>query len=182
MAVQFFGQFLIAKGEIDSMHLREAIRLMENRNQTLGDLAVSLQLMEPRDVARVHAAQRTQDTPFGDLCVQSGLLSNSELVDLLRRQLDGRLLVGEALVELGHLASDQLASLRDIFKLDQSKYASGRFELPDALANHRAAQPTLSLLPRFAMRVAQLDVKGDKMDFYMLGDSQGSPPLNFARQ
>ena len=29
--------------------------------------------------------------------------------------------------------------------------------------------------------LAQLDVKGDKMDFYMLGDSQGSTPLKFTR-
>jgi hypothetical protein len=29
--------------------------------------------------------------------------------------------------------------------------------------------------------LAQLDVKGDTMDFYMLGDSQGSAPLKFAR-
>ena len=29
--------------------------------------------------------------------------------------------------------------------------------------------------------LAQLDVKGDKMDFYMLGDSQGSEPLKFSR-
>ena len=29
--------------------------------------------------------------------------------------------------------------------------------------------------------LAQLDVKGDKMDFYMLGDSQGSAPLQFTR-
>ncbi|MBT6156312.1 MAG: tetratricopeptide repeat protein [Planctomycetaceae bacterium] len=30
--------------------------------------------------------------------------------------------------------------------------------------------------------LAQLDVKGDKLDFYMLGDSQGSAPLKFSRQ
>jgi tetratricopeptide (TPR) repeat protein len=29
--------------------------------------------------------------------------------------------------------------------------------------------------------LAQLEVKGDKMDFYMLGDSQGSAPLKFSR-
>jgi hypothetical protein len=29
--------------------------------------------------------------------------------------------------------------------------------------------------------LAQLDVKGDKMDFYTLGDSQGSAPLKFSR-
>jgi hypothetical protein len=150
---------LIAKGEIDAVHLREAIDLMECRNQTLGDLAVSLGLMAARDVAGVHASQRMRDMPFGDLCVQNGLLSSSELVDLLRRQLDRRLLIGDALVELGYLASDQLAALLDVFKIDQSKYASDRFELPDALANHRATRPTLTLLPRFAMRVAQLEVK-----------------------
>lgn len=30
--------------------------------------------------------------------------------------------------------------------------------------------------------LAQLDVKGEKMDFYMLGDTQGGQPLHFAKQ
>ena len=39
MAVQFFGQFLISRGEVDAVHIREALTLMESVNATLGDLA-----------------------------------------------------------------------------------------------------------------------------------------------
>lgn len=159
MAVQFFGQFLIARGEVNAAHIREALSLMESCNATLGDLAVAEGLLVTRDVASVHAEQHERDVPFGDLCVEKGLLTPPQLVELLRMQNDERVPVGEALVRLGHLEPDRLAMLLDVFKADQAKYATGKVELPDALANHRAAEPTLSLFPRFAMRLARINAK-----------------------
>jgi len=159
MSIQFFGQFLIARGEVDAAHIREALTLMSSRNATLGELAVSEGLLEPQDVARIHAEQHSRDLRFGDLCVEQGLLAAAQLVELLRIQNERRLPVGEALVQLGHLASDRLAMLLDVFKTDQAKYATGQVVLPDALANHRAAEPTLSFFARFAMRLARIHAK-----------------------
>lgn len=159
MSIQFFGQFLVARGEVDAAQLREALCLMESRNATLGDLAVAEGLLVSRDVARVHAEQHTRDLHFGDLCVEKGLLTAPQLVELLRKQNQHRLPLGEALVRLGHLAADRLAMLLDMFKADQAKYATGRVALPDALANHRAVAPTLSLFVRFAMRLARIHAK-----------------------
>ena len=159
MGVQFFGQFLIARGEVDAAHIREALELMDGQNVSLGELGKRAGLLDARDVARVHAEQRTRDIAFGDLCVEKGLLAPRQLVELLREQHDQRLQIGDALVRLGHLEPDRLANLLDRYKATQSKYESAKIELPDALANHRAAEPILALFPRFSLRIARMLTK-----------------------
>lgn len=159
MVVQFFGQFLISCGEVDAAHMREALLLMESRNAPLGVLAVERGLLMSHDVAKINAEQRVVDMSFGDLCVARGLITAPQLVELVRIQHRQRLPIGEALVQLGHLESDRLATLLDAFKTEQSKFSTNQIELPDALANHRAARPTLGLFARFAMRVARIHAK-----------------------
>ena len=159
MSVQFFGQFLVARGEVDAEQIREALSLMASRNATLGDLAVTEGLLAAPDVARIHAEQYTRDRHFGDLCVEKGLLTAPQLVELVRRHNQHCLPLGEALVRLGHLAIDRLAVLLDMFKADQTRYVTGGVRLPDALVNHRAVEPTLSLFSCFAMRLARIHSK-----------------------
>jgi CheY-specific phosphatase CheX len=159
MSAQFFGQFLIVRGEIDAGQIREALILMASRNRSLGQIAVDEGILQSLDVARVHAAQRSRDVAFGDLCVELRLLTASQLVELLRTQHENRLRIGEALVELGHLEADRLPVLLDVFKATQSEFTTDQIALPDALANHRAVQPVLSLFPRILRRVGGMQVK-----------------------
>ena len=159
MAVQFFGQFLIDRGEVDAAHIREALALMDETNESLGDLAIRNGILGTAEVLRVHAMQRLRDQTFGDLSVEMGLLSSGALVELVRQQTRARLPIGEALVRLGHLEGDRLPTLLDAFKAEQAVYTAQQVELPDALTNHRATRPLLALLPRFAERVGRMQIK-----------------------
>jgi CheY-specific phosphatase CheX len=159
MGVKFFGQFLIDQGEVDASQVREALDLMEEANPTVGELAVRCGYMSARQAVEVSAVQRSRDLGFGDLAVELGLLETEQLVELVRTQRARRLPIGQALVQLGHLTSDRLGMLLDAYKADQAQYDVGPLELPDALANHRAAAHVIELLPRFLMRVARIQAK-----------------------
>lgn len=160
MSVKFFGQYLIEQGEVDTVHVREALTLLDQKNRNLGQIAVGQGLMSPEDAERVNVAQREADKPFGDLAVEMGALDSQGLVSCLREQRESRLMIGEALVQLGHLAEDRLGAMLDAFKIDQAPYEmSVMRQLPDPLANNRIAPYVLDLLPKFAMRIAAINVK-----------------------
>lgn len=159
MGVKFFGQFLIDSGEIDASHVREALQLMQAENPAIGQIAVAQGLMQPHDVARVHAEQRTRDMTFGDLAVEMGLLASQELVEILQRQRLRRIPIGQALVHLGHIASDRFGLLLDAYKADQAQFDVSEIAVPDALASHHVTFHVLDLLPRFMMRVAGIQAK-----------------------
>jgi hypothetical protein len=159
MSVKFFGQYLIERGEIDAGQLREALERMQERNLSLGDLAIAAGLLSPEDAARLNAAQREVDRPFGELAVAKGLLSRELLERLIRHQRETRLPIGEALVALGHLPATRLGALLDQFKSDQSPFETGQRSLPGPLVGVRIAALALDLLPRFCLRVARVHVK-----------------------
>ncbi|HEB89852.1 MAG TPA: hypothetical protein ENI85_09805 [Deltaproteobacteria bacterium] len=169
MAVRFFGQYLIERGEVDASHIREALLLMDAENPEVGQLAVERGFMRPRDVSRVNAEQRNRDMPFGDLAVEMGLLASPQLVAILKDQRARRLLIGEALVRLGHVAKDRLGVLLDAYKADQARFdvdANRARVLPDGLASRDVTAHVLDLLPRFMFRVARIHAKvGEIMPF-----------------
>lgn len=159
MSVKFFGQFLIDQGELDASHVREALRLMEAENFSLGGWAIKQGFMQQADVIKVNAEQRRNDARFGDLAVSMELLTSDQLVEILQRQREKQLPIGEALVRLGHVGADRLGVLLDAYKADQAQYDIGEVELPDGLASHRVTRYVIELLPRFMLRVAKLHVK-----------------------
>jgi hypothetical protein len=159
MGVKFFGQFLIDSGEIDASHVREALQFMEAENPVIGQIAVAQGLMQPHDVARVHAEQRIRDMAFGDLAVDMGLLGSQELAEILQRQRLQRIPIGQALVHLGHIPSDRFGLLLDAYKADQAQFDVSGIAVPDGLASHCVTAHVLDLLPRFMLRVARIQAK-----------------------
>jgi len=160
MGVKFFGQFLIEQGEVDAGQLRQALDLLDETNRSLGRIAVDEGLLTPEGAEEVNRAQRRTDKSFGDLAIAMKLMDHSALVTCLRIQRESRLMVGEALVHLGHVPSDRLPTLLDAFKSDQAPYAVGvLYQLPDPLANNRIAPCVLDLLPKFARRIADITIK-----------------------
>lgn len=160
MSVKFFGQFLIEQGEVDAGDVRHALELLERSNRSLGEIAVSRGFLSDEDAARVNRAQRDKDRQWGDLAVEMKLVAHGELVDCLREQRESRLMIGEALVQLGHLERERLGPLLDAFKSDQAAYAVGVLQqLPDPLANNRIAPYVLDLLPKFARRLGDITIK-----------------------
>lgn len=159
MSVKFFGQYLIEQGEIDGEHLREALALMDERNQPLGAVCVTEGFLSGSDGDRINARQRSEDRPFGELAVEMGLLTPTQLEDAIARQQSERLYIGEALVELELLHWDRLEPLLADFKRDQEPYQAGHVPLPTELADDSLTTYLLDLLPKFCMRMARVHAK-----------------------
>jgi hypothetical protein len=160
MSVKFFGQFLIEQGEVDAVDVRAALKLLDETNRTIGQIAVAERLLSQAEADRVNLAQRSADKTFGDLAVELGLFGGQDLVTCLRLQRASRLLIGEALVKLGHLSEYRLGPMLEAFKTDQAPYdVSVAEQLPDSLVNNRTAPYVLDLLPKFAMRIAKITLK-----------------------
>ena len=158
MSLEFFGQFLLGRGEIDELQLRQALALMDELNQTVGALAVEHGFATEADCRRVNDEQKHSDLPFGELAMQMGVLNSVELEEVLAVQQRTRVDLAKALVELGHLPEDRVRALHDAWKGEQAFEATGTNELPRGLAANRTAIVAIGVLARMCRRVADLKV------------------------
>jgi hypothetical protein len=160
MSIKFFGQFLIERAEVDAGHVREALDVLESSNRTIGEIAIAEGMMTLAEAEQVTIAQRAVDKSFGDLAVALDLLNRQDLVACLMIQRGSHVRLGEALVQLGYLASGGLDQLLDEFKVDQEQFQLGEtLQLPDPLANNRVAPYILALLQKLALRIAGMQLK-----------------------
>jgi CheY-specific phosphatase CheX len=154
--IKFFGQFLLERGEIDAVGLRSALDLMEQENQTIGELAVEEDFATPAECRRVHGEQRRRDLPWGELAVQMGVLNNIELEELLQTQRRTRLPLAGALVRMEVLSADRVRALHDEFKSEHGEIST-KPTLPAPLAKNRVAEATSDLFARLLRRVAGIE-------------------------
>ena len=169
MSARFFGQFLLEKGEIDALHLRQSLDLMGRENLTLGELAVFKGFASEAETRRVGGEQRRRDLPFGELAVKMGVLNSVEIEELLLLQLETRVNLEDAIVRLGFLPEDRAALLLDEFKQERGRELQGScdVELPPELCDNPVAERLVLLLPRMLRRVARIEVEiesGEPLD------------------
>ncbi len=159
MGVKFFGQFLIEQGVVDSDNIRAALKLMDEENRSLGELAEAGGILTAEEAAKVNAQQRYCDIPFGELAVEMGLLSEEQVEYLIGFQEQTRLRIGQALVRLGFLPNERLLKLLVQYENEQTVFRIGNVTLPDGLASNALAATVLDLLPKMLVRVARIGVR-----------------------
>ncbi len=162
MAVKFFGQFLVENRIVSREALLRAIKLQDEKNLKLGEMAISLGFVTRSDIERAHGAQMTKDMKLGDLLVEMGFLTLTQLDEVIVRQKSTHLYIGEALVLVGALSNGQLQRHLDEFKQDQAQYVSERIELPDGVANARIWEMTADLTYKMITRVLGLQFRPGK--------------------
>ncbi|WP_031388416.1 hypothetical protein [Desulfonatronum thiodismutans] len=107
----FFGQYLLQAGIITEAQLQEALALQERHNQLLGELALSRGYLSEDQIRETTREQKLLDLPFGVIALRKNFLTPQQLDDLLFSQIVATTLIGEALVELGHLPASDLGRL-----------------------------------------------------------------------
>jgi hypothetical protein len=159
VSLEFFGQFLLRNGELDELQLRQALELMAELNQPLGEIAVAEGFATEADCRRVNDEQRRKDLPFGELAMKMGVLNAVELEEILEKQRDTRVDLCAALVEMGCVAEDHVRGLFDRWKSEQASEPSVDETLPDALREHPPARSAMGLFAKMCQRIADLRVK-----------------------
>jgi hypothetical protein len=159
MGVKFFGQYLIEQGVVDSDQIRAALKLMDDENRSLGELAEAGGILTAEEAAKVNAQQRYCDIPFGELAVGMGLLSEEQVEYLIGFQEQTRLRIGQSLVRLGFLPNEQLLQLLVRFETEQALFRIGNVALPNGLDGNLLAATVLDLFPKLLVRIARIGVR-----------------------
>ena len=85
MFVQFFGGFLLNKGAVTREQLIDAMEKESTSHIQLGTLAMHAGLMDAEQIEDVRISQTHTDKRFGEICVDKGYLTESQVDELLAR-------------------------------------------------------------------------------------------------
>lgn len=111
MYAQFFGNFLLNEGVINSEQLLEILKTQTDVKVKLGTLAMAAGYMTASEVERIHILQTHEDKKFGALAVEEGYLTEEQVDDLCKSQRPDFLVFGQALVDKGYVDSEELERL-----------------------------------------------------------------------
>jgi len=103
MLNQYFGQYLLNKGILTHIQLREVLRCEQLVKVKLGVLAVNAGLMTAAQVEEVHELQWVKDQKFGTLAVQQGYLTSEQVDGLLESQQEGHLTIMQTIMDKGYM-------------------------------------------------------------------------------
>ena len=159
MAVKFFGQFLIQKGEISVDQLREALDFMESRNRSFCDMAVEKGLLTQEQADGLQSLESNTPTTASQAAVEEGYLTTEQVSDVLKAQQGSRIRIGEALVELGFIQQADLPQLLEAFHTDQADYQIGKVKLPSAFQKNLMAEYVVDFFPKFVEKISKIKLK-----------------------
>jgi CheY-specific phosphatase CheX len=91
-----------------------------------------------------------------------GCLTLIQLDDILTRQRNTHLYIGEALVQINALTNEQLQKHLDAFKTDQARYISNDIDLPIVSANNKIWEMSADLTFKMITRVLDLQYRPGK--------------------
>ena len=132
MLNQYFGQYLLNKGILTPVQLREVLHHEQMVKVKLGVLAVNAGLMTAAQVEEVHDLQWKKDQKFGTLAVQQGYLTSEQVDQLLESQQGGHLTIMQAIIDKGNMT---LAAIEKALTNFREEYGI-RDRLHDTDATH----------------------------------------------
>ena len=87
MLDRLLGKYMVEKGILTKDQLRQVYHLQEANRAKLGVIAVSEKLMSIAQAEQVNALQATVDKRFGDIAIEKGYLTESQVARLLELHL-----------------------------------------------------------------------------------------------
>ncbi|MBE5924825.1 MAG: hypothetical protein E7271_10265 [Lachnospiraceae bacterium] len=104
----YFGKYLVDQGIISHDKYNDLVENTKNSKVQMGLLAVETGLMTEEQTREVNLLQQQEDKRFGDIAIDKGYLTETDVSDLLDRQGDSYLLFIQALLENDVLTMDQI--------------------------------------------------------------------------
>ncbi len=110
MFTQFFGNYLLNKNLVTPKQLMDAMQHKKNTHLKLGVLAIHSGFMTADEVELIHLKQTHIDKRFGEIAIDEGLLTPTQVNALLNAQKPDYLLLSQSLVDNGYLTMDDFQS------------------------------------------------------------------------
>ena len=120
MFTQFFGNYLLNKGLVDTKQLADALAVQKQTRPRLGVLAINAGYMTAEQVDKVHEEQQRVDKRIGDIACDMGFLTHEQVEELLSSQGAAHLQLGQALVNSGAMTNAEFADALNSYKKENS--------------------------------------------------------------
>lgn len=120
MFTQFFGNYLLNKGLVDTKQLADALAVQKQTRPRLGVLAINAGYMTAEQVDMVHAEQQRVDKRIGDIACDMGFMTHDQVEELLSSQGAAHLQLGQALVNSGAMTNAAFADALNSYKSENS--------------------------------------------------------------
>ena len=105
---RLIGKYLLEQNLINKSQLLQIYHLQESNRAKLGVIAVSEKLMTIAQAEQVNALQATMDKRFGDIAIEKGYLSETQVGRLLELQGNEYLAFVQALVDSNIMTLEQI--------------------------------------------------------------------------
>ncbi len=153
MAIQFFGQYLLAQGIIDGPQLLESVEFQESQNLKLGEIAVKRGYMTKPAADRVNRLQQSKDVRFGDGAIELGLLTAKHVDELLLEQRNSHRYLGDVIIEKGFAAKETIEAALEKFKAEQQSHEQGTIHIPNDIVVAEVAKDLFDLTYKLVLRI-----------------------------
>ncbi|TWT90600.1 hypothetical protein Mal64_09940 [Pseudobythopirellula maris] len=115
-----FGIYLMHRGLITAQQLVEAIEEQQDLQVPLGQLAIEEEKLSVRQVFRILRTQLDDlREPFGETAISQGLLTRTDLAELMLVQMSRRMPIDQILVRQGSITQDELEKALHAFRLER---------------------------------------------------------------
>ncbi len=170
MAVQFFGQFLLAERLLSPEQLVAAVTFRQGQVRKLQAWLVSKGYLERSDLARVAVLQATRGTPrFLDAAVELGLITEAQAEEAAREVGFSHVYLGEAAVALGFLSQPALDQALERFHATQREPDESRGDIPSELPLRELCVAAAQLAQNLLARVWGVPAKPRPAEVFMPG-------------
>ncbi|MCL2054099.1 MAG: chemotaxis protein CheX [Oscillospiraceae bacterium] len=120
MYMQFFGNYLLNQGLVSAAALMDALDKQAEVTVSFEALAVNDALVDAAQAEAARAEAEKSGKFIGDVMVEKGFLTQEQVGALLHAPPPGHLLLGQALVEGGHMSAEQFEAALSSYKNQNS--------------------------------------------------------------
>jgi len=159
MIPKFFGQFLLENGIVKSDELLNAIKLQQEKNLKLGEIAISKGYLTSQQVEKVKHEQKTKDMLFGKIVLEKKLLNDEQLEEIITIQKNNHVYLGEVLVDLGYVDQESINKRLNQFKDEQRELDSLEIKFDYEHEYNPYLENFIDLSSKLLLRVAGIESK-----------------------
>ncbi|GEM_PF-1216471 len=115
------GDFLVEKEFVTPDHLLIALERQKKSRTPLGQLAIEVGMVSPKEVLTILTEQRNSENKlkFGEIAVSKGILKEEDINSLFKIQDEKAELLGNILINIGAISPPKL--LKALREFDNSK-------------------------------------------------------------
>lgn len=156
---KFFGQFLVENGYITEELLQQAIAYQNQRNLSIGELAIRERLLTREHLNYILTLQKQSSKRFGEIAVEERLLTQSAVEYLLKVQKREHVFIGEALTTTNVLSGDKVDKALHEYIREGRLLEMAATQLPDTSARKQELEIFVEASHKTLLRLCKVFVK-----------------------